>query len=61
MISLVNFVLTSVNAGFTGASMEITIRDLAVVMLISGPVVTSSLHGKALLRLEFLGRILDKS
>ena len=30
MISLVDFVLTSVNARFTGVSMEITTRDLAV-------------------------------
>ena len=37
MISLVNFVLTSVNTGLTGVSMEITTRGLAVVILISGP------------------------
>ena len=36
MISLVNFILTSVNVGFTRVSMEITTRGLAVVILISG-------------------------
>ena len=36
MISLVNFVLTSVNTRFTGVSMEITTRGLAMVILVSG-------------------------
>ena len=36
-ISLVNFALTSVNAGFMGVNMEIVTRVLAVVILISGP------------------------
>ena len=35
MIFLMNFVLTSVNMGFTGVSMEITAWGLAVAILIS--------------------------
>ena len=37
MISLADFVLTSVNSEFTGVSMKIKTRGLAEVILISGP------------------------
>ena len=37
MVSLVDFVLTSVNSEFMGVSMKIAIRGLSRVILISGP------------------------
>lgn len=37
MISLMDFVLTSINSKFTGVSMKIATRDLSEVILIAAP------------------------